>query len=267
MSYDGRIMAGRRRAMTELPRVAREQGLVPDEAGGLTLVPGTRERLGDQLYRQLLDRIHDGRLKEGDRLPSENEISAMFGVSRPIVRSALLRLRLEGLLNARQGSGTYVTRRAAPRVAATAEQVATFMRCVEVRLPVEGATARLAALRRTPEQLAAIDAAHEEYRRNMEAGELLYGSDLALHIAIADASGNPQFAEVLRYIEDPITGSRSLSLSLHLPRGREKQRLIFAEHDHVVEAIRAGDAEAAQMAMQFHISQIRRRLIEESHTE
>ncbi|HMR31651.1 MAG TPA: FadR/GntR family transcriptional regulator [Geminicoccaceae bacterium] len=255
--------------MTELPRAAREQGTAgaADDPGGLTLVPGTRERLGDQLYRQLLDRIHDGRLKEGDRLPSENEISAMFGVSRPIVRSALLRLRLEGLLNARQGSGTYVTRRTGPRALATPEQVETFLRCVEVRLPIEGTTARLAAQRRTPEQLAAIDAAHDEYRRNMEAGELLYGSDLALHLAIADASGNPQFADVLRHVEDPATGSRSLSLSLHLPRGREKQRLIFAEHDHVVEAIRAGDAEAAQMAMQFHISQIRRRLIEESRGE
>lgn len=261
-------MAGRRRAMTELPRVARDgSSAVADDAAGLTLVPGTRERLGDQLYRQLLDRIHDGRLKEGDRLPSEVEISAMFGVSRPIVRSALMQLRLEGLLNARQGSGTYVSRLAGPRVAATAEQVEIVMRCVEVRLPIEGATARLAALRRTEVQLAAIDAAHDEYRRNMEAGELLYGADLTLHIAIADASGNPQFAEVLRHIEDPVTGSRSLSLSLHLPRGREKRRLVFAEHDHVVEAIRAGDGEAAQMAMQFHISQIRRRLIEESRVE
>lgn len=262
-------MPERRRTMTGLPGAAQDPRLdgSPDDPAGLTLVPGTRERLGDQLYRQLLDRIHDGRLKEGDRLPSENEISAMFGVSRPIVRSALMRLRLEGLLNARQGSGTYVTRRARPRVRATPQQIATFMRCVEVRLPIEGTTARLAALRRTAEQLAAIDAAHEDYRCKMEAGQLLYGSDLALHIAIADASGNPQFAEVLRHIEDPVTGSRSLSLSLHLPRGREKQQLIFIEHDHVVEAIRAGDGEAAQVAMQFHINQIRRRLLEEARSE
>lgn len=254
--------------MKDSIRTVREaaRGAGPDDPQGLLLVPGTRQRLGEQLYHQLFDQIMDGRLKEGERLPSENEISTLFGVSRPIVRAALLRLRLEGLLHARQGSGTYVLRQAAGErtMPPSPEQVTTFLRCVEVRLPIEAAAARLAALRRNREQLAGIEAAHEEYRRNMEAGELLYGSDLAFHLAIADASGNPQFADVLRHIEDPMTGSRSLSLSLALPRGREKRQLVWTEHDHVVEAIRACDAEAAQVAMQFHINQIRRRLLEES---
>lgn len=241
-----------------------------EDARHLTLVPGTRQTLADQLYRQLHEQIAEGRLKEGDRLPSENALSARFGVSRPIVRAAILRLRLEGLLRARQGSGTYVTHRPPPlpgTVRPSPEQIATFLGCVEVRLPIEAAAARLAALRRTPEQLADIEAEHEDYRRRMEAGELLYGSDLAFHLAIAEASGNPRFADVLRYVEDPLTGSRSLSLSLALPRGRENRLLAWREHDHVVEAIRAGDGEAAQVAMQFHINQICRRLIEESNIQ
>jgi GntR family transcriptional repressor for pyruvate dehydrogenase complex len=232
---------------------------------GLMLVPGTRHRLSDQLYRQLLEQIVDGRLRNGERLPSENAISARFGVSRPIVRDALLRLRLEGHLHARQGSGTYVTRQNSnlrPQPP-SAEQMAAFLRCVEVRLAVEATAARLAAQRRTTEQLATLMAVHDAYYRSMDQGEQLYGSDLAFHLAVADASGNPQFADVLRHVETPATGSRSLSLALARASGRDKELQVWSEHGHVVDAIRAGDPEGAQVAMQFHLNQIRRRMLDE----
>ena len=206
----------------------------------------------------------DGRLKEGERLPSENGISSQFGVSRPIVRAALLRLRLEGLLHARQGSGTYVLRQAPETGPRPPRRSRSPRSCAASRCGCRSKRRLKArAQRRTPEQLASIEAAHEDYRRSMEAGEMLYGNDLALHLTVADASGNPQFGDVLRHVEDPVTGSRSLSLSLVRPRMREKEQQIWSEHGHVVEAIRAGDAEAAQVAMQFHLNQIRRRMIEE----
>jgi len=235
---------------------------------GLMLVPGTRQPLSDQLYRQLLEQIVDGRLRNGERLPSENAISARFGVSRPIVRDALLRLRLEGHLHARRGSGTYVMRQSSnlrPQ-APSAEQMAAFLRCVEVRLAVEATVARLAAQRRTAEQLATLIAVHDDYYRSMDQGRPLYGSDLAFHFAVADASGNPQFADVLRHVETPATGSRSLSLALARASGRDKELQVWSEHGHVVDAIRAGDPEGAQVAMQFHLHQIRRRLLDECRT-
>lgn len=137
--------------MKNLPKAARDAARLtcPDEAEGLILVPGTRQRLGDQLYRQLYAQIRDGRLKEGERLPSEIEISGLFGVSRPIVRTALLRSRLEGLVHARQGSGTYVMRQAvaSPTVPPRPEQFIAFLHCVEVRMTVEPKAACLAARR------------------------------------------------------------------------------------------------------------------------
>lgn len=257
--------------MKDSPKAARDAAQLTrlDDPEGLMLVPGTRQRLGDQLYRQLYAQIMDGRLKEGERLPSEIEISILFGVSRPIVRTALLRLRLEGLLHARQGSGTYVMRQAAtsrtepPRP----EQVIAFLQCVEVRMAVEATAARLAAQRRSTKQLADLEMTHEEFRRNMEAGEALHGSDLAFHLAVADASGNPQFADVLRQVETPATGSRSLSQVLVRARAHKQKLQVWSEHGHVVDAIRAGDPEGAQIAMQFHLNQMRLRLLDECRAQ
>ena len=96
--------------MKTLPQSLQEPDIAADldPGAGLILVPGRRQLLSDQLYGQILDQIVAGVLNEGDRLPPEKEICKMFGVSRPVVRDALLRLRADGLLRARQGSGTFV---------------------------------------------------------------------------------------------------------------------------------------------------------------
>lgn len=135
-------------------------------SAGLILVPGRRQLLSDQLYGQILDQIVSGRLKEGDRLPAEKEICEMFGVSRPVVRDALLQLRSDGVVKSRQGSGTYVQRRPVDRLkkfAKTAD-LAGFLRCLEVRMPLEATASRLAAERRTSSQLAKIEEAHERLK-------------------------------------------------------------------------------------------------------
>ena len=82
-----------------------------DAAGALVLERGHRVRLADQLYGQIFEQIVSGGLNVGDKLPSENEISERFGVSRPVVREALLRLRADGLITAHQGLGTFVAMR------------------------------------------------------------------------------------------------------------------------------------------------------------
>jgi GntR family transcriptional repressor for pyruvate dehydrogenase complex len=74
-----------------------------DAAGSHVLERGHRVRLADQVYGQIFEQIVSGGLNVGDKLPSENEISERFGVSRPVVREALLRLRADGLITAHQG--------------------------------------------------------------------------------------------------------------------------------------------------------------------
>jgi GntR family transcriptional regulator, transcriptional repressor for pyruvate dehydrogenase complex len=231
---------------------------------GLILVPGQRQRLSDQLYGQILNQILTGKLREGDRLPAEKEICVMFGVSRPVVRQALMRLRADGLVHARQGSGSFVTSRPLARLAefASAEQVSMLLRCIEVRLPLEGAAARLAADRRTPAQLAAIAAAHAAFEAEIESGQMTPATDLAFHTRIADAAGNELFLTLLQNIEDTVTSFMRLSLSLTRTGSAERARRVLSEHAAILDAIRAQDAETAQIAMQFHISAARRRMVD-----
>ncbi|MGF1624222.1 MAG: FadR/GntR family transcriptional regulator [Alphaproteobacteria bacterium] len=245
------------------------QGTGKDQDPGipdLRLMAGMRQRLGDQLYGQILDHMIAGRLKQGDRLPTEKAICAMFGVSRPVVREALMRLRADGLIQSRQGAGTFVINQPVARLAsfASTEDVAGYLRCLEVRLPLEGVAARLAAARRSPEALERIETAHHAFRTEVEAGTFSADTDLAFHAAVAEATGNEFFATTLRSLNDAISGFMRLSLNLTRTGPAERARQVLEEHSRIVEAIRSQDADGAGLAMQFHISQARRRLIDRS---
>lgn len=233
-----------------------------DGGSGLVLVRGSRQLLSDQLYGQILDQIVSGALAEGERLPSEKEICEMFGVSRPVVRDALLQLRTDGLVQARQGSGTYVQRRPAERLKdfSTTTELAGFLRCLEVRMPLEAAAARMAAERRTPAQLAKIEAAHASLERDVSTGHITTKNDLIFHEAIAAATGNDFFLQVLRPIHKSVTGFMDVSLNLTRTGSRERILQVLNEHTLILEAIQAQEPEAANVVMLYHIERSRRRV-------
>lgn len=239
------------------------------ETQGHSLVLTRRQRMGDQLYGQILEQIVSGRLPEGMRLPPELDLCAMFGVSRPVVRQALLRLRADGLVHARQGAGTYVTVRPADRLADFAEpgQVADYMRAIEIRLVLEGAAARRAAERHSQAELAAIEEAHEQFRQEAEGGAPTPKADLAFHTAIAEASGNSYYAALLQHLHGVVAGFMNIALHLTRTSTRERTSQLLREHAMILEAIKSRDGDAAQLAMQFHITQARRRLVDRTRDE
>jgi GntR family transcriptional repressor for pyruvate dehydrogenase complex len=236
--------------------------MAPNGQTGLVLT--RRQRMGDQLYGQILEQIVSGRLPEGTRLPAELDLCKMFGVSRPVVRQALQRLRADGLVQARQGSGTYVMARPAERLADFAEpqRVAEYLRCIEVRLVLEGSAARHAAERRNPAELAGIKAAHERFRAEAEVGSPSPDADLGFHMAIAQASGNSFYPALLEHLHEAVAGFMNLSLQLTRTSPRERASQVLQEHVLILEAISLQDADAAQIAMQFHLTQARRRMID-----
>ena len=227
------------------------------------LEPGRRTRLSDQLYGQIFDQIVSGRLNVGDQLPSENDISESFGVSRPVVREALMRLRADGLVTAQQGLGSFVSSQPASRVKsfAMAENVASYMRCQEVRISLEGDAARLAALRRSEEQMAIIDAAHLRFAASATQGKINAEEDLAFHKSITDATGNEFFREVLESTHEALSGFMRLSISLTRTGSARRAQKVLEEHTAIVEAIRAKDGDRARVAMQFHLDQARQRVM------
>ncbi len=159
------------------------------------------ERLADQLYGQILEQIVSGAIKSGEKLPSENQLCQSFQVSRPTVREALLRLHADGLVSTRQGSGTVVQKRPSDHLVrlSRSSDIAEMLRCMEVRIALEGHAARLAAARHT----GAPARPHDDgrWRRTMrssfEKGAPPTGADYEFHAAVAAGSGNALFGDML----------------------------------------------------------------------
>ena len=228
----------------------------------LKLVPRRRERLGDLLYGQILEQIMSGALNEGDKLPSENQICRLFQVSRPTVREALMRLHADGLVTTRQGSGSYVQRRPPDQLMRLAKvsDIAGMLRCLEVRIALEGQAAMLAAQRRTPSQMEDITTALAALRAAFEDGSVPAQADFEFHRAVAGASGNALFAELLDMLNEIIQQAMTVALGLTRVGSKDRARRVVEEHEAIAEAIAHGDAEAAGLAMRYHLHRARQRV-------
>ncbi|WP_207459046.1 FadR/GntR family transcriptional regulator [Azospirillum sp. SYSU D00513] len=228
----------------------------------LTLRPGKRERLADQLYGQILEQIVSGTLNEGDRLPTEKDLSQLFGVSRPVVREALMRLHADGLILSQQGAGTFVRRRPPRGLVqfAAPSEIAGLLRCYEARIAIECEAAALAARRRTDEQLGRLRQLFESLRASVEAGEMDDKADYGFHRTIAEASHNHIFVELLDGLFPIVQVAMRTALSITGQGSATRRSTIVEEHERIYEAIAEGDPEAARMAMHHHIDQVRRRV-------
>jgi DNA-binding FadR family transcriptional regulator/predicted TIM-barrel fold metal-dependent hydrolase len=219
--------------------------------------------LAEEVTQALARGIAQGELSPGDKLPAEKDIAASMGVSRGVVREAIARLKQDGLLDTRQGAGAFV-RDAAPTSSFRLRPMALapahdLAHVYELRREVESGAAAHAALRRTPEALSRIEAALAALGAATTAGRLGADEDKALHLAIAEASGNPHFPRLLGLLavslDDTIgTARRSIRTVPGLPMW------VQLEHGLVVEAIRAGNAMAARAAMASHIDAAATRL-------
>jgi GntR family transcriptional regulator, transcriptional repressor for pyruvate dehydrogenase complex len=225
------------------------------------LTPARRWRLADVLYGQLLMRIVNGDVAEGDRLPSEAEIGKMFGASRPVVRQALMQLQMDGLVYARKGAGTFVRMRPPARLNAFVEpaDVASYLRSFELRTAVESEAARLAALRRTRNHLKAIKDAARALEDAITRKETGHEQDFGFHMAIAEATDNELFVRVLEELADTMHGSMAMGLSLTRTGSDLRRSQVLREHWQIADAIAAQDAEAASLYMRFHLLQTRTR--------
>lgn len=228
-------------------------------------MPPPREpSLADQVYDRLMRGVIEGVYPEDARLPSEAELAATCGVSRPVVRAALARLRDDGVVASRRGSGSYVIRRPSRSVMdfVPLGSITDIQRCYEFRIDVEGAAAGWAALRRTDADLSAIEAAHALMDARYAAGAKGVDADAALHLAIARASRNPFFAQVQEALAPQIAQGMTLSRSLSMLLSDARQRLLQSEHRAIIDAIAARDADRARAAMRAHIAAARDRMFE-----
>jgi len=218
--------------------------------------------LPDKIYSDILNRIIEGEYQEGDRLPTEHALAERFETSRPTVREALARLRADGIIVTRHGSGTTVARRPDPDVRrfAPLETLSDIRRCYEFRIVIESGAAGLAAQMAGQGDIAVIQQAWDELERIVETRGIGTKDDFAFHYAVARASKNPFFITVMSFIEEQVVFSMNLSRNLSLVKTVERQRLVQAEHLAVLEAIRGRDEAAAAQAMRRHLENARDRM-------
>ena len=112
----------------------------------------------------------------------------------------------------------------------------------------------------TPEGLRAVAEALSALRASMAAGEVAAPADYAFHRAVAAASGNELFVAMLEALAGPIRGTMTVALGLTRAGSRERARRVVEEHEAILEAIEAGDPEAASLAMAHHLHRARRRV-------
>ena len=218
----------------------------------------TREAVPQQIVTRLLDLIQQRHLGPGDRLPAERELAASMGVSRSSLREALRALTVLGVTEMRHGAGTYVSSlepellvRPLSFVLSLSEHASDQL--FEARKVVEPAMAALAAQRIDDGTLEALDACVDRARAAIGDAEAFMASDLALHDAIRIAAENA----VLGRFMDSI---RALGLASRRRTGsrRAVQEQTVSDHEAIVAALRARDAEAASVAMHRHLDNVER---------
>ncbi|MCW3846635.1 FCD domain-containing protein [Sphingomonas sp. LB-2] len=220
-------------------------------------------RLADRAYTAIVGIINEDDLAPGDRLPSEARLAETFGMSRTIVREALVRLAADGITEARRGAGSYVKRRPSARLGSHVpmDGLAGTLGTYEVRFVLEAEAARLAAQRRSHQQMEAIETALEALRTALLSSAPAHDEDWLLHRAIAEATGNSAFVDIFDNLETEV--SKILRAGVEISRSRPPEVIgaMMDEHDAIVDAIRAQDGDGAALAMRWHLSQGRKRLM------
>src|SRR3954469_8681731 len=143
-------------------------------------------RLADRAYAGIVEIINRDKLEVGDRLPSEAGLAERFGISRTIVREALVRLASDGITEARRGAGSFVKRRPSERLVAhmPMEELSATLGSYEVRFVLEAEAARLAAARRSAEQMLVIEQEMTRLEKALQSSGPAHLEDMALHRAI-----------------------------------------------------------------------------------
>ena len=227
------------------------------------------QSLADETYRQLLLQLDMGAWRTADKLPTEKALAESFGVSRPILREALARLKADGRIESRQGAGAFVADRnkisafriADTRVASATGNVSMHdvdladrseREMLELRQIVESGAAELAAARRTPHEIDAIRSAVEAMDRAIAARDDGSDVDDAFHNAIAAATQNAQLAKFVEFLGAQFSASRKVTWD-HAGYSVGITELGQIDHHSILNAIILGDAALAKNLAHSHV--------------
>jgi GntR family transcriptional repressor for pyruvate dehydrogenase complex len=224
-----------------LDRFSRPLGRLPAE--GLT----------EQLVEVMKSWVLQGVIAPGERMPPERELATLLKVSRSSLRPALKTLEVMGVLEARQGSGTYLTESAETILSQPSDRLlplrgVSFAELFEARRAMEIEAAAFAAARASVQDIAELGALIERMRRNLTHPAAYYASDVAFHQKIAQVSGNAVFA----WFNEMVVKVMADAWRQRAQQGDRTQGT-FVEHEAIFDAIRQHDSQAARESMLAHL--------------
>lgn len=221
-------------------------------------------RVSEMIVDEIWGAIRQGKIRPGDKLPSEHSLIEMFQVSKFSVREALRSLEMLGLLAIRKGAkgGAFVTEMNFEPIK---NSLLNFLQSKnisvrnisEVRRLIETGTVELAAVRRSKKDIDLIQNRLEEAQKKLDQGERISDLNIEFHLAIAEASYNPILALTLDYVFDLLRKSIAI-----LRPDKESEFSAWNTRDHwkIFKAIREADPKRAKEAMAHHLKEVEKRL-------
>lgn len=217
----------------------------------------------ERVTAALLELIRSGTYPAKSRLPSETEMAEQFGVSRTVIREAVSRLKSEGLVESRQGSGVFVRElsldtpfRIDPTVV---DSICSVLEVVELRRGLEAEIAALAAERRTKEQLADIKNKLLAIDSDVAAGNDGVDADMEFHRCVARATGNPHFLSLWDFISQFLKSTMTITRAWEAQQ-EETRVQVLEEHRALFDAIARKDADGARSAARRHMEMSAKRI-------
>ncbi len=233
---------------------------MPDRTEPLAPTVSRTAQLAERLGRD----IRLGKMRAGERLPTEQELIARYQVSRTVVREAMASLRTEGLIFSRQGAGVFVADNATSRpfriVSNELRSLAEIEHVLQLRLAVEVEAAGIAAEQRTEADLALLRACLATIDAAITKGGTAIEEDLAFHCAISGATGNPFFERFMHFLGPVIIPRQTMRLGLETAEDRQAYlKQVQIEHKRIYGAVRKGDRVLARRCTREHLEAARDR--------
>lgn len=215
-----------------------------------------RRNLVAEVSGLLREFIVGGDLQPGDKLPSEAGLTREYSVSRTVVREAIASLRADGLVDVRHGVGVFVrepTEQVPVFKPVDRARISSMIEVLELRSAIEIEAAALAAERRSPAQEEILFERFDDLNRLIKADQPTVAADMALHLAVADATNNPRFREFLTLMGEHLIPRSALPENVEnaAPEGYMEQ--IQSEHRAIIQAVSERDIAGARDAMRAHL--------------
>ncbi len=228
----------------------------------MKLKPIRPKRISDQVFEQIRELIYKGEFKPGQQILPERELAVSMAVSRTSVRNAINKLVTMGLLEHRQGQGTFVSspdsRKGNPLAAVMATEEATLDDLLEVRMGLEANAAALAAQRATENDILSLERSLSEMIEDLEATDkITTESDAAFHMAVAFATKNPVLIHLMRNFYDFLFMGIKKNLT-HMYQDSSTLDDVIKHHKEVFSAIRDREPDRAGAAMKSHIHYVQK---------